>query len=159
MTNVGPAHLVQRVSSLIKGTAKNPPSEVESAALAFLRDQSFGKAVDLLVAISAEAGVRIHRPAVLRACVRAMQLCAGSDTLTFRKAAVIVREENRLTGRPLAARNVGSTLLLKGLEAEAAVILDADELDARNRYVAMTRGSMALTICSSQATLSRAKPT
>jgi DNA helicase-2/ATP-dependent DNA helicase PcrA len=88
-----------------------------------------------------------------------MQLCAINDTLTFHEAAVMVRDEHRLTGRPLATRNVGSTLLLKGLEAEAAVIFNADGLDARNLYVAMTRGSMALTICSSKATLARAKPT
>lgn len=42
-------------------------------------------------------------------------------------------------GRPLARRSVGSTLLLKGLEAEISVILDAEALDARNFYVAMTR--------------------
>jgi hypothetical protein len=34
---------------------------------------------------------------------------------------------------------VGSTLLLKGLEAEISVILNAGGLDARNLYVAMTR--------------------
>jgi DNA helicase-2/ATP-dependent DNA helicase PcrA len=53
-----------------------------------------------------------------------------------------------LVGRPLPKRAVGSTLLLKGLEAEAAVILNAGALDARNLYVAMTRGSKALTVCS-----------
>jgi DNA helicase IV len=60
-----------------------------------------------------------------------------------------MREQNRLLGRPLPRRAVGSTLLLKGLEAEAVVVLNAAELDARNLYVAMTRGSKALIICSS----------
>jgi len=54
----------------------------------------------------------------------------------------------RLIGRPLPKRAVGSTLLLKGLEAEVAVVLDAGNLDARNLYVAMTRGSKKLIICS-----------
>jgi predicted ATP-dependent endonuclease of OLD family len=40
-----------------------------------------------------------------------------------------------------------STLLLKGLEADVAVILDASELDARNLYVAMTRAARCLVIC------------
>ena len=39
-------------------------------------------------------------------------------------------------------------LLLKGLEADVAVVLGADELDARHLYVAMTRGSRQLVICS-----------
>ena len=64
------------------------------------------------------------------------------------------REQNRLVGRPLPRRAVGSTLLLKGLEAEVAVILNAGALDARNLYVAMTRGSKALTICAPSPILS-----
>ncbi|HZZ30466.1 MAG TPA: hypothetical protein VFE10_00615 [Phenylobacterium sp.] len=39
-------------------------------------------------------------------------------------------------------------MLLKGLEAEAAVIPNAAELDAKNLYVAMTWGSHAPVICS-----------
>jgi DNA helicase-2/ATP-dependent DNA helicase PcrA len=59
-----------------------------------------------------------------------------------------MREQNRLIGRPLPKRAVGSTLLLKGLEAEVAVVLDAGTLDARNLYVAITRGSKKLIVCS-----------
>jgi DNA helicase-2/ATP-dependent DNA helicase PcrA len=75
-------------------------------------------------------------------------LCDGSGELSFHEAAIRMREENRLIGRPLPKRAVGSTLLLKGLEAEVAVVLNAGGLDARNLYVAMTRGSKALTVCS-----------
>jgi ATP-dependent exoDNAse (exonuclease V) beta subunit len=39
-------------------------------------------------------------------------------------------------------------LLLKGLEAEVAVVLYADVMDARNLYVALTRGSKKLVVCS-----------
>jgi DNA helicase IV len=59
-----------------------------------------------------------------------------------------MREQNRLVGRQLPKRAVGSTLLLKGLEAELAVVLNAAELNARNLYVAMTRGSKGLIVCS-----------
>ncbi len=62
-----------------------------------------------------------------------------------------------MSTKPAAAqlpkRAVGSTLLLKGLEAEVAVILNADALDARNLYVAMTRGSKVLMICAQTPTL------
>jgi DNA helicase-2/ATP-dependent DNA helicase PcrA len=147
MTNVGAAHLVRRVQSLARGTARNPPTDVERTALAFFRSQSHRNAVDLLVEIGTEGGVRTYRPAVLRACVKALQLCDGTDGLTFYDASIRMREQNRLVGRPLPRRAVGSTLLLKGLEAEVAVVLNAGALDARNLYVAMTRGSKALTIC------------
>ena len=148
MTNVGAADLVQRVQSLTRGTARNPPSDVERAALAFVRVPSHRAAVDLLVEIGKQGGVRTHRPAVLRACIRALQLCHGSDDLSFHDAAIRMREQNRLIGRPLPRRAVGSTLLLKGLEAEAVVVLNADDLDARNLYVAMTSRVKTLLICS-----------
>jgi DNA helicase-2/ATP-dependent DNA helicase PcrA len=147
MRNVGAADLVRRVQSLMRGTARNPPTDAETTAISFVRAPSHRTAVDVLVEIGKQAGVSAHRPAVLRACIRALQLCGGTVGLSFHEAAIRMREQNRLVGRPLPRRAVGSTLLLKGLEAEVAVILNAGALDARNLYVAMTRGSKTLTIC------------
>jgi len=72
----------------------------------------------------------------------------GTENEKFYESSVQVREQSRVIGRPLPRRAVGSTLLLKGLEADVAVILDATDIDARNLYVAMTRGSRKLVICS-----------
>jgi hypothetical protein len=107
----------------------------------------------LLEAIGAEPGVRTYRPAVVRACMKALQLCAANDGMSFADAAVRMREQNRLLGRPLPRRAVGSTLLLNGLEADVAVILNAHRLSSRNLYVAMTRGSRMITVCSPTSTL------
>jgi hypothetical protein len=147
MTNVGAANLIQRVQALTRGTARNPPTDAEAAALAFVRAPSYRSAVDVLVEIGRASGVRTHRPAVLSACVKALQLCHGTDGFTFHDAAIRMREQNRLIGRRLPKRAVGSTLLLKGLE-EVVVVLNPEGLNARNLYVAMTRGSKALIICS-----------
>jgi DNA helicase-2/ATP-dependent DNA helicase PcrA len=48
---------------------------------------------------------------------------------------------------------VGSTLLLKGLEADVAVILNSELMDRQHLYVAMTRGARKLVICSDKAVL------
>lgn len=156
MRNVGAADLVRRVESLRRGTARNPPTEVEMAALSFVRAPSHRAAVDLLVDIGKEAAVTTHRPAVLRACIKALQSCDGAEGRPFHEAVIQMREQNRLIGRPLPRRAVGSTLLLKGLEAEVAVVLNADGLDRRNLYVALTRGSRAITVCSRSQILSAA---
>jgi AAA domain len=148
MINVGAPDLLQRVNSLQRGTARKEPTDVERAALSFKASPSAQSAADLLVAIGKEGGVRPHRPAVLRASLKALQSCDGAEGNTFRDAAIRAREQNRLIGRPLPKRAVGSTLLLKGLEADVSVILNAADLNARNLYVAMTRGSRALVICS-----------
>ncbi|WP_226584550.1 UvrD-helicase domain-containing protein [Acuticoccus sediminis] len=150
MRNVGAADFVKRVSALQRGTARIEPTEAEGIALAFTRDPSHRRAVDVLVEIGKQGGVTPHRPAVLRACIKALQLCEGTQGLSFQDAALRMREQNRLVGRPLPKRAVGSTLLLKGLEAEVAVILNAQKLDARNLYVAMTRGSKMILVCSKE---------
>lgn len=62
-------------------------------------------------------------------------------------AANLYQRDMRHTGRPISHRKlIGTTLLVKGQEYDHAVILDADDLDAKNLYVAMTRGSKSLTI-------------
>ena len=148
MTNVGAADLVRRVGSIVRGTARTEPSAAELAAVAFEQERTYRKVADLLVEINKQPGVRVFRPAVLHACLRALEMCASTAGLSFYEAAVRMREQSRLAGRQLPRRAVGSTLLLKGLEAEVAVILNGDQLDAKNLYVAMTRGSQKLVVCS-----------
>lgn len=153
MTNVGAQDLIRRIGVLKRGKNRKDASEVERAALEFERQRSPGTTANLLMEINKEGGVRSHRPAVLRACMKALQSCSVTEGNSFLDAVIRAREQNRLVGRPLPKRAVGSTLLLKGLEAEVSVILDADDLDARNLYVAMTRGSKRLVVCSRSSTL------
>ena len=145
MTNVGANDLLSRIAIMNRGTERKEPNAVERRALAFQNDRSHARITDLLVEINRDGGVRAHRPSVLQACYRALEMCPSK---TLQEAVMQIREQNRFSGRAIPKRAVGSTLLLKGLEAEVAVILDADDLDARNLYVAMTRGSKRLVICS-----------
>ena len=77
-----------------------------------------------------------------------LRACRGTEGINPAAAAAAVRERSRLVGRPLAKRTVGSTLLLKGLEADVAVILNPAVMDHRHLYVAMTRGAKQLIVCS-----------
>jgi len=153
MTNVGPDDLLARVASLQSGKARKAASEVETAAVRFAAAPGYDTAGALLAAISKDAGVRTHRPPVLRGCHKMLQLCGVPGGPTPYEAAVQVREQGRLIGRPLAKRTVGSTLLLKGLEADVSVILNPELMDAQHLYVAMTRGARRLVICSETATI------
>jgi DNA helicase-2/ATP-dependent DNA helicase PcrA len=85
-----------------------------------------------------------------------LKSCGDCADLSPVDAAVQERERSRLIGRPLAKRTVGSTLLLKGLEADTAVILDPSDMDRRHLYVAMTRGAKKLVICSQTSRLTPA---
>lgn len=124
-------------------------TELERALVAFMNTASHSHAAVILEEMEGHPGVRCHRPTVLRACIRALH---GADDASsgnsFYEAAVREREYNRGLGRPIPARGVGSTLLLKGLESEVAVLINPRDMNARNLYVAMTRGSKKLIVCS-----------
>ena len=148
MRNVSGKHFLKRIDSIENGRARNPASDAENAALRFKVNPSPATTVDLLVELNKDVGVSSHRPLVLRACIKSLNACSCTDDNSFYEAAICAREQNRLLGRPLPKRAVGSTLLLKGLEAEIAVVLNAADHDANSLYVALTRGSHRLTICS-----------
>ena len=156
MTNAGATTMVQRLQTLRAGRARNPATEAELVALKFAEHPTYAGAADLLEAINAQAGVRAHRPAILRGGYDMLRACRGTEGVTPAAAATTVRERSRLIGRPLARRTVGSTLLLKGLEADVAVILNPSVMDHRHLYVAMTRGAKQLIVCSSKQVLTPA---
>ena len=146
MRNVGADHLLKRIDSLESGRARNPASDTEKAALYFKATPSPSTAVNFLVELNKTVGVSSHRPSVLRACIKSLNACSCSKSSLY-EAAINAREHYRLLGRTLPGRAVGSTLLLKGLEADVSVILNAADHDTNSLYVAMTRGSKKLTIC------------
>lgn len=147
MSNVGAAELLRRLDSLRRGTARNPPTQTETAFLAFAERPSFATAQKAVFAVREQANVRVYRPEVLGACIRALQ-AATHGTHTFHEAAVIERERGRHHGRIVTRRAVGSTLLVKGLEADVGIILYPERMDAKHLYVALTRGARQLVICS-----------
>lgn len=76
-----------------------------------------------------------------------LRLHVESKGVTLSETANNYQREMRHAGRPISHRKlIGTTLLVKGLEYDHAVILDADGLNAKDLYVAMTRGSKSLTI-------------
>jgi len=147
MTNVGATELLRRVSSIQRGTARNPPTPTEAAVVAFANAPSLTSALNALTAIKEQPNVRAYRPEILRCCMVAIQ-AASDGSCTLHNATIREREKNRYMSRPIARRSVGSTLLLKGLEAEVAVLLQPETMDAKHLYVALTRGSQRVVICS-----------
>lgn len=147
MTNLGSTELLRRVESLTNGRAHKGASEVEAAALAFQAAPSFVTALEALQAFENAPNVRVFRPETLHVCQAALRFAAKGDC-SFQEAVARARERNRHLGRPAIRRAVGSTLLLKGLEADVAVVLNPAAMDARHLYVALTRGAKSLVVCS-----------
>ncbi|MBV7483238.1 UvrD-helicase domain-containing protein [Bordetella sp. BOR01] len=152
MTGVEATALLQRVQVLQYGRPRNPPTPIEAAALAFAQGPSVAAASRLLQAFARQPGTRVYRPEVLRCCQTAMQV-AARGTCTLHAAALQERERQRHMSRPVARRAVGSTLLLKGLEADVVVVLEPQAMTAQHLYVALTRGARQVIVCSPTSTL------
>jgi len=81
-------------------------------------------------------------------------LASSAETLmTLRESAWTVRNRTRIAGRRLPVRTVSRTLLIKGLEFDHATVLEADLLNTKNLYVALTRAKCSLTVWSRQPVL------
>ena len=147
MTNLGGAELQRRLASLRAGTAKKEASAIEAACLAYSASPSFSAAEMLLEHLESAPGVRVYRYEVLHVLKSALRK-AGEGRSSFYEATVEARERNRHLSRRTGKVAVGSTLLLKGLEADVAVVLNPKEMDAKHLYVALTRGARKLVVCS-----------
>ncbi|MCU0091398.1 UvrD-helicase domain-containing protein [Pseudomonas koreensis] len=152
MTGVGAAALLERVRILRFGRPHVPPTPIEAAAVSFANAPSLIEAQRLLLALSGATYTRVYRPELLNSCHATLQAANGNPAGLY-AAALQVRERQRHTGRTQSRRRVGSTLLLKGLEADVAVILEPHEMTAQHLYVAMTRGARQLIVCSSTSVL------
>ncbi|WP_186125946.1 UvrD-helicase domain-containing protein [Burkholderia gladioli] len=147
MTGVGATNLLARVETIRGGRARTPATPAEAAAVAFMAAPSHTTSIDLLQSLADQRGARVYRPEVLHCCISALRAAGGEGG--FIGAAIQARERNRHLGRPLGRRAVGSTLLLKGLEADVAVILEPERMTAQHLYVALTRGARRVVVCSS----------
>ena len=105
---------------------------------------------DAIDAAMASKSIKAHRGELLRACLDVMR-----NANEFGNARLVDRFRARRSaasrsGRRLATRVSGSTLLLKGMEFDHVIVVDSGEFTEYEWYVAMTRGSKSLTIVSPQ---------
>ncbi|WP_310622220.1 UvrD-helicase domain-containing protein [Flexibacterium corallicola] len=142
---------IKRFTSLKSGTARKPPNEAEQAILTFDRSRTPKYAAAMLSAISKQPGVSIYREDVFRGLLKAFNSSPSPNDIKER--AIKIREERRFYSRTIGKRAVGSTLLVKGLEADQVVIVDTQSLNAQNLYVALTRGAKRILVCSPSSTL------
>lgn len=110
---------------------------------------------DALRLISDINEAKMYRADLWHEMLRAIAYLSDEFT-SLEDAAWHIRTQTRFVGRKEYQRIVSRTLLVKGLEFDHAVVLDADQLDAKNLYVAITRGANSLTILSEKPILNGA---
>ncbi|MEW6229310.1 MAG: UvrD-helicase domain-containing protein [Bacillota bacterium] len=83
--------------------------------------------------------------------MRVLRINDSSSGKSLRDSAWSLRDHARRYGRAIPQRTIATPLLIKGLEFEHALLLDAMHMGtAEELYVALTRGSRSLTVLSSK---------
>ncbi len=121
------------------------------AANAYLNSPTSAHLKAFFLALKATPETSAYRRDLLYRFFNVLKIHIDGGGATLTDAANLYQRDMRHTGRPISHRKlIGTTLLVKGLEYDHAVILDADALDAKDLYVAMTRGAKTLTIVGEQ---------
>lgn len=104
--------------------------------------------LELIQGFHSRETTRLFRREMYFAMRSALQIKFARQHDTLTDAIWDVQNRIRHTGRTIGKRSIGSTLLVKGLEFEHAVIIHANNMSRKDWYVALTRATNSVTILS-----------
>lgn len=149
MTGVGRSNLNKRIPTILAGRNRTPATEIELAVKLVIETGGKDSIASLLSSLELCPNTRTFRKGAFSALKNAVSLSISDPSKTILMSAEIIREQRRHQGdRRIPQRAIGSTLLLKGLESEHSLILDAGAMTPQNLYVALSRGAKSVTVFS-----------
>lgn len=107
---------------------------------------SFASVRKALVLLARTPGAAKARHELFHEMLNALREHETGHYDCLEEAAIRTRDRTRRTGRAPGHYVISRTLLVKGLEFDHTLILDANALDKKNLYVALTRASRSLTV-------------
>jgi len=126
---------------------------LHSLARQVVADTSLGPVAALFEFVENNGDPTIKRHQLWHEMRKALAEVTSGTVSTLVEATHLVRNRGAVMGRRIPKRCISRTLLLKGLECEHAIVVDADSLDTKNLYVALTRASRHLHILSEEKVL------
>lgn len=134
---------------VVKQTSTTKYPEILNSANCYLNDPTSKNLRDFFHLIRSNPETCTYRRDLLNRFLNVLRIHIDEGAPTLLESANVYQREFRHSGRPIRhSKLIGTTLLVKGLEYDHAVILDAGSLELKELYVAMTRGSKSLTIFS-----------
>jgi len=150
-----PAGTVRGEHVNIRANTRNP--EAARKANAYLAAPDSAAMNGFLLTLKLTPGVEIVRADLFYRALGVLGKHVLHPELSLAEAAEQYHGEFRYKGRPVGRRRlIGTTLLVKGLEFDHAIVLDAASLSKKELYVALTRGARSLTIISTNPVLNPA---
>ena len=122
-----------------KQTEKEVSDSLVNTITPLLTNKTFSGVLNLIDAISGLPDMRIYRKGLLFDIKCTLR---DAERLGITAKEAIIRNRNivRRKGRKIVGKNIGTTLLTKGLEFDTAVVLNANQFDnPKHLYVALTR--------------------
>lgn len=139
----------------IRGNTRNP--QAGRAANAYLANPDSSTMLAFLATLKDTNAVQVTRADLFNRMMGILRKHVLYPQLTLAEAAEKYQAEFRHKGRSVGRRKlIATTLLIKGLEFDHAIVLDAASLSRKELYVALTRASKSLTIISPASVLNPA---
>ena len=130
-----------------KATKATKCPDILDAANCYLADPSSPKLERLMTAIQANPKTSTYRRDLLNRFMKVLRTHEGDRGLSLLESAQRCQRDFRHSGRPIRHNKlIGTTLLVKGLEYQHAIILEAESMSPKELYVALTRGAKSITI-------------
>ena len=150
-----PAGTVRGEHVNIRANTRSP--DAARSANAYLAEPCSNAMAAFLQELKDTVGIKVVRVDLFNRALGVLRKHVLHPNLSLAEAAEKYHGEFRFKGRPVGRRRlIGTTLLVKGLEFDHAIVLDATSLSRRELYVALTRGARSLTIISASPVLNPA---
>lgn len=144
--------LAKRLNALLEGQDVPAADPLEAACIRICQGEGLRAVREVLERLARTHGRHVYRPHLVGAMIAALSRSIAHN-IPLREAAIAEREAQRVKGRSLPKKGIGSTLLVKGLETDHAIVLNANTMTPAHLYVAISRASTSLTVFSSSALL------
>ncbi|MBK7143579.1 MAG: AAA family ATPase [bacterium] len=119
-----------------------------AAVAGIIDSNSIARVKDLLVQLRYCPETNVYREELWSEMLRSVEFAKNSDDPDLGRAAWAVRNITRTIGRQERLRLISRTVLVKGLEYDHVLLLNADTMDLRNLYVGLTRARKSITVLS-----------
>jgi hypothetical protein len=148
MLDAGASLLKTVVKNVNEGRRRKPLNNIQAACVEITRSKDLQPILHLLEEIPKQQKGWIYRRELYSALCCALRGVIAGTHETLIDAVWDVQNRRRHAGRRFGNRNIGSTLLVKGLEFDHVIIVDVETLKRNDLYVALTRGSRSVTVIS-----------
>ncbi|MCZ2128425.1 MAG: UvrD-helicase domain-containing protein [Anaerolineales bacterium] len=138
---------------IMTGCGNRLPFQDENlqASLTRLGQGDTSMIIEILDKVMEDPNMQVYRNELFSEMKRTQHEFATERYSSFEEAAYAARYKTRIYGRSLDKQIISTTLLIKGLEFDHAIVLNANKLqNAENFYVAVTRASKSLTVLSEE---------